>query len=126
MRWPVEVTFEEARRHLGFETQRQWSDLAIERTTPLLLGLFSLVTLRASELAAKFGTLPVLGAAWYKKPEPTFADCLATVRRILWAEEAKHPVLWRDDFPTWRSRARNAENPRPLQQRLAELMSYAA
>jgi hypothetical protein len=126
MRWAVEVTFEEARRHLGFETQRQWSELAIERTTPLLLGLFSLVTLRASELAAKFGALPVLGAAWYKKPEPTFADCLATVRRILWAEEAKHPVLWRDDFPTWRSRARNAENPRPLQQRLAELMSYAA
>ena len=26
MRWSVEVTFEEARAHLGMETQRQWSD----------------------------------------------------------------------------------------------------
>ena len=126
MRWAVEVTFEETRRHLGVETQRQWSDLAIERTTPLLHGLFSLVTLWASELATRTGKLPVLGAAWYKKAEPTFADCLAAVRRILWAEEAMSPVLWRDDFPTWRPRARSAENPRPLQQRLAELMSYAA
>ena len=126
MRWASEVTFEEARRHLGVETQRQWSDLAIHRTTPLLFGLFSLVTLWASELAAKTGKLPVLGAAWYKKPNPTFSDCLAAVRRILWAEEAVCPILWRDDFPTWRSRARTAEKPRPLQKRLAELMSYAA
>ena len=126
MRWASEVTFEEARRHLGVETQRQWSDLAIHRTTPLLFGLFSLVTLWASELATKTGKLPVLGAAWYKKPNPTFSDCLAIVRRMLWAEEAVHPILWRDDFPTWRSRARTAEKSRPLQQRLAELMSYAA
>jgi hypothetical protein len=126
MRWAGEVTFEEARRHLGVETQRQWSDLAIHRTTPLLFGLFSLVTLWASELAAKTGKLSVLGAAWYKKSDPTFSDCLATVRRILWAEEAVRPILWRDDFPTWRSRARTTEKPRPLQQRQAELMSYAA
>lgn len=126
MRWASEVTFEEARRHLGVETQRQWSDLAIHRTTPLLFGLFSLVTLWASDLATKTGKLPVLGAAWYKKPNPTFSDCLAVVRRILWAEEAVRPILWRDDFPTWRSHARTAEKPRPIQQRLAELMSYAA
>jgi DDE superfamily endonuclease len=126
MRWAVEPTFQETRRHLGFETQRQWSDLAIHRTTPLLLGLFSLVTLWAAELAARTGTLTVLGAAWYKKQDPTFADCLAAVRRVLWAEEAVSPILWRDDYPSWRARARTAENPRPLQQRLAELMSYAA
>ena len=125
MRWAAEVTFQESRRHLGFETQRQWSDRAIRRTTPLL-GLFSLVTLWAAELAATAEKLQVLGAAWYKKPEPTFADCLAAVRRILWAEEAVSPILWRDDYPTWRARARTAEKPRPLQQRLAELMSYAA
>src|SRR3954463_4116887 len=77
-------------------------------------------------LAAKTGKLSVLGAAWYKKSDPTFSDCLATVRRILWAEEAVRPILWRDDFPTWRSRARTTEKPRPLQQRQAELMSYAA
>ena len=39
-RWSVEVTFEEARAPLGLETQRQWSDLAIPRTTPVLLGVF--------------------------------------------------------------------------------------
>ncbi|MDQ2760762.1 MAG: transposase [Actinomycetota bacterium] len=126
MRWAVETTFQEARRHLGFETQRQWSDRAIHRTTPLLLGLFSLVTLWAANLAARTGELAVLGAAWYRKSDPTFADCLAAVRRVLWAEEAASPILWRDDYPSWRARARDAENPRPLHQRLAELMSYAA
>lgn len=126
MRWAVEVTFAETRRHLGVETQRQWSDLAIQRTTPLLLGLFSLVTLWAGELAARTGKLPVLGAAWYKNPDPTFVDALAAVRRCLWAEEAVRPILWRDDCPTWRSRPRTAEKPRPLSERLAELMSYAA
>src|SRR5690242_4087736 len=126
MRWAVEVTFAETRRHLGVETQRQWSDLAIQRTTPLLLGLFSLVTLWAGDLAAQTGKLRVLGAAWYKNPDPTFADALAVVRRLLWAEEAGRPILWRDDYPTWRARPRTAEKPRPLNERLAELMSYAA
>src|SRR5918998_6500765 len=114
MRWAAEVTFQESRRHLGFETQRQWSDRAIHRTTPLLLGLFSLVTLWAAGLATTAGKLRVLGAAWYKKPEPTFADCLAAVRRILWAEEAASPILWRGDDPTSRARARSTEKPRPL------------
>ena len=72
------------------------------------------------------GKLPVLGAAWYKNPEPTFSDSLAAVRRLLWAEEAVRPILWRDDCPTWRSRPRTAEKPRPINKRLAELMSYAA
>jgi DDE superfamily endonuclease len=126
MRWAVEVTFAETRRHLGIETQRQWSDLAIQRTTPLLLGLFSLVTLWAGERAAQTGKLPVLGAAWYKNPDPTFADALAAVRRRLWADEAVRPILWRDDCPTWRSRPRTAEKPRPISERVAELMSYAA
>jgi hypothetical protein len=45
MRGQLEVTFQEARRHLGFETQRQCSDMAIRRTTPALLALFSLVAL---------------------------------------------------------------------------------
>ena len=51
-RWQLEVTFREVRDHLGVETQRQWSDLAIARTTPCLLGLFSLVTLLAARLSA--------------------------------------------------------------------------
>jgi len=82
-RWQVEVTFAEARRHLGLETQRQWSDLAIARTTPVLLGLFSLVTLLATRLV-RDGRLPVRTAAWYAKTTPTFSDALAAVRRQWW------------------------------------------
>src|SRR5918912_2699492 len=83
-RWRTETTFEEARRHLGMETQRQWSDLAILRTAPALLALFSLVTLWANQLAAERG--PVLECVrWYPKPLPTFSDALALVRRQLLA-----------------------------------------
>jgi hypothetical protein len=82
-RWTVEVTFEEVRRHLGVETQRQWTDLAILRTTPCLLGLFSIVTLMADRLATD-GKLSVRQAAWYRKRHPTFSDALAAVRLHLW------------------------------------------
>lgn len=82
-RWSIEVTFEEVRAHLGVETQRQWSDNAIERTTPVLLGLFSIITLLANELYQK-GGLPIAEAAWYKKEKPSFSDAIAAVRRLLW------------------------------------------
>jgi DDE superfamily endonuclease len=83
MRWSVEVTFEETRAHLGLETQRQWSEQAIARTTPVLLGLFSLVTLLALRLCPT-GHIPVETSAWYQKSTATFADCLTVVRRHLW------------------------------------------
>jgi hypothetical protein len=82
-RWQLEVTFHEARAHLGIETQRQWSDQAIVRTTPALLGLFSLVTLLAHHLR-RDEALAVRQAAWYVKSTPTFVDALALVRRQLW------------------------------------------
>ena len=88
MRWQVEVTFQEARRHLGFETQRQWSEMAIRRTTPALMGLFSLVTLFAHRrMAQAVGVFR--RAAWYRKRHPTFADALAVVRKELWAQEKR-------------------------------------
>jgi hypothetical protein len=83
MRWQLEVTFHEVRDHLGVETQRQWSDWAIARTTPALLGLFSLTTLLANTHAHK-GKIPVRQAAWYCKPWPTFSDALALVRQEIW------------------------------------------
>lgn len=83
MRWSVETTFEEGREHLGLETQRQWSDLAIGRTTPCLLGLFSLFVLLTHRLQPD-GKVPPLTAAWYAKPEATFSDCLILVRKHLW------------------------------------------
>src|SRR5262249_53118412 len=83
MRWSVEVTFEEARAHLGDKTQRSWSDCTIARTTPLLLALFSIVTLMALRFSQN-GPIPVQATAWYHKAEPTFVDCLTLVRRHLW------------------------------------------
>lgn len=83
LRWNVEVTFQECRVHLGLETQRQWSDTAIARTTPVLLGLFSWLVLLAQHLTAG-QPLPIRSAAWYHKQEATFADVLAYVRAYLW------------------------------------------
>jgi len=96
-RWPIEVAFEESRAHLGVETQRQWSDQAIERTTPALLGLFSLVALFGQALYPD-GRLPLLQSAWYTKTEATFSDVLASVRRALWGSlnyqtSAGHPDM---------------------------------
>jgi len=89
MRWRVEVTFQEVRAHLGVETQRQWNDWAILRTTPALLGLFSLVTLLAHR-SVKRGKLPVRQAAWYVKRLPTFSDALGVVRQRLWHRVSFH------------------------------------
>ena len=84
-RWTVETTFEESRAHLGLDTQRQWSDRAIERTTPCLFGLYAVVTLLAHALPPE-GKVPVQRAAWYPKSHATFADGLAVVRRHLWGD----------------------------------------
>jgi len=97
MRWRVEVTFHEVRTHLGVETQRQWSDLAIARTTPILLGLFSLVTLLA-HTHAKCDKLPVRQAAWYSKPLPTFIDALAIVRQNFWQHLYFQPSHFQGDI----------------------------
>jgi len=82
-RWQVEVTFAEVRAHLGVETQRQWSDKAILRTTPVLLGLFSIVTLWAHDLAKSRKFKPKT-TAWYPKAVLTFSDAIAAVRREIW------------------------------------------
>lgn len=117
-RWQVEVTFEEARRHLGIETQRQWSDKAIARTTPLLLGLFSWITLVAHTFHLSGQPVVVRQSAWYIKTLPTFSDALALVRFQLWAA-----------FPTFQT---SREPPdlikvsRPLFVSLVETLCYAA
>ena len=82
-RWQVEVTFEEVRSHLGVETQRQWSNLAILRTTPALLALFSIVVMLANQAQTQH-PFNLLNTAWYHKSFPTFADALALVRQQLW------------------------------------------
>jgi DDE superfamily endonuclease len=114
-RWSMETTFQETREYLGVETQRQWTDLAIARTTPALLGLFSLVTLWAAE-AKVAATLHPRSAAWYVKDELTFSDAIATVRRVLW------------DVPNLsisRKNPQTVEIPTALLQRLTEAVCYA-
>lgn len=81
-RWQVEVTFAETRAHLGVETQRQWSDKAIARTTPALLGLYSLIALWACDLLTS-STMPY-AAAWYRKTNLTYTDAIGAVRLALW------------------------------------------
>ena len=115
-RWATEVTFAEARRHLGAETQRQWPDRAVARTTPVLLGLYSPVALRADELQRRSAVLP-RAAAWYAKPAPTFSDALAAVRRTLWADAASC---------TSAADGNAAKVPRAVLDRLTELACYAA
>ena len=105
-RWSIEVTFAEVRRHLGVETQRQWSELAIERTTPVLFGLFSLITLSASEHFATHAPA-VRFASWYRKSLPTFSDILAHVRRQLWADSNSEISRWACDPTQTHSATRN-------------------
>ena len=85
LRWNIEVTFEELRAHLGVETQRQWSDLAIARTTPVLFSLFSLIVLMANKIV-KNGEVPIQSYSWYKKSEATFSDVIAIIRRQIWED----------------------------------------
>lgn len=114
-RWSIEVTFAEARAHLGFETQRQWTTPAIGRTTPCLLGLFSLVVLMAKRLHPE--QLPTRQAAWYAKDEATFADALAAGRTHLRA-------TW--NYPEVASVADPVQIPRRLWNSLTDLLAYAA
>jgi len=117
MRWQLEVTFQEVRRHLGFETQRQWSELAIRRTTPALLTLFSLVTLLVDQRMARSAKVVLRKAAWYDKTHPTFADALAVVRKDLWAHT------------TFRGSPRGADMvkvPRESIESLTDALCYAA
>jgi hypothetical protein len=114
-RWPIEVTFEEARAHLGVETQRQWSDLAIERETPCLLGLYSVVALIGAVLH-RASPIAIRSASWYPKAGGTFADVLAAARRECWG------FL---DIRTSPRDASCAEIPRPQLDRLLSAVCYA-
>lgn len=115
-RWTMEVTLEEVRAHLGLETQRQWNDLAIGRTTPALFGLYSLVTMLAQTLIES-GTRIVRTAAWYAKAQLTFSDAIAIVRRMLWSH---------CHFSMSGSQPEVVELPRSLFERLTDAVCYAA
>jgi hypothetical protein len=114
-RWQMEPTFRHAREHLGIETQRQWSDKAIARTTPLLLGLFSLLTLLTNALLTHHD-LTIRTAAWYPKALPTFSDALALVRARLWAYFT---------FQTSQDEPDMIKVPRVMLERFNDLLAYS-
>ena len=116
LRWQMEVTFHEVRAHLGVETQRQWSTLAIVRTTPALLALFSLVTVFAHQVL-QGQPLPVRQAACYTKDIPTFSDTLAFVRQLLWPVTLSYLSPAKPDI---------VEIPRELFERFIQTLAFAA
>ena len=118
LRWQVEVTFEELRAHLGMETQRQWSERAIARTTPALFGLFSVVTLAADILIEQQGGMAPRTTAWYDKTSPSFADAIALVRRHLWVQQGTF-------MPSEREHE-SIKVPRLLYHRMLDTLAYAA
>jgi hypothetical protein len=102
-RWSIEVMFEETREHLGVETQRQWSDKAIARSTPVLMGLYSLVCLMGSRLGQE-ELFEVEQTAWYQKEHATFSDMLRAVRMTIWRGnlipgKAKNSPSWENITP---------------------------
>ncbi len=125
LRWQLEVTpyqvrgrlYQEVRAHLGVETQRQWSDRAIARTTPIMMGLFSRISLAAHSLQQE-SPINQRTAAWYDKPSPTFVDAIALVRRHLWLASQSFSMSAPDDD--------REKQPLDLYARLIDSPAYAA
>lgn len=84
-RWGLEVTFQEVREHLGVETQKQWSDKAIARTTPVLFALYTMVCLIGHRLNEE-SPITAEKTAWHQKEVVTFSDILKKVRETLWMD----------------------------------------
>jgi Archaeal putative transposase ISC1217 len=115
-RWNIEVTFQEVRAHLGVETQRQWSDNAILRTTPALLALYSIITLLSHDIF-KQRKLKPRTAAWYTKSVLTFSDAIAAIRREIWL----HQISFMS-----RPHRNSVEIPRHIWNRVQDALAYAA
>jgi hypothetical protein len=117
-RWQMEPTFQEVRQRLGFETGRHWSEMAIQRTAPTLLALYSVVTLFAHKYMTKSGAPGARQTAWYDKTHPTFSDALGLVRKELWAQEMS--------FCGSAQEIETVKVPREFLERLTDAVCYAA
>lgn len=116
LRWYIETTFQEARRHLGLESTRNWVRNSVERTVPCLFGLFSLVTVWYVQHLDGQAPTPER-ASWYTKPEATFTDALAALRRSLWAGR-----IFLKSTPN----AQAVEIPRPLLEHICDQLARSA
>jgi hypothetical protein len=114
-RWSMETTFQESRQYLGVDGQRQWNDMAVARTTPIRLGLYSLVALIVQRQPA--WQQAFRQSAWYHKARPTFVDALAQVRCALWQQVG----FWLSEA------AIDRQKPAPvLFEHFTELLAYVA
>ncbi len=118
-RWQMEPAFQEVRQRLGFESQRHWSEIAVQRTAPAMLALFSVVTLLAHQYMTKSSAPDAARqTAWYDKRYPTFSDALALVRKELWAQEMS--------FCGSAQETETVKVPRQFVERLTDAVCYAA
>ena len=94
LRWQLEATFQEARTHLGMETQGQWSNLTISCTTPILLGIFSWTTLAAHAMQERHSIIGALLPGATSRRPPSWM-----------------PLAWRDAACGWRLRVFHCQPP---------------
>lgn len=78
-RWSVEVAFENAKSHFGFEDPQNRTARAVERTAPLGALLYSLVVLWFNSCGHKKCRFPI--RPWYgRKSTASFQDMVDTLR----------------------------------------------
>ncbi len=82
-RWTIEVTFEESKRFLAVESMRNRKKESVLRSFPLLMGLFSLISLWYFQRSKKRPEVAT-AQSWYHKEQPTFADAIGAMRKDIW------------------------------------------
>jgi len=93
-RWPLELTFKEAKQKLGLQDPQTQLPLSVRRTVPFSLLIYSLVVLWYLKYGHKLASkLSPKSDPWYtKKPRPSFSDMLATLRRAGWRKVFLDPA----------------------------------
>ena len=117
-RWSIETTFQECRAHLGVETQRQWSDLAIARTTPALFGMFSLIALWVADPKIAVCLRPRPAACITNAnlhsvmPSPPSEGC-SGARRVFQCLGIPR-TMWKFQPPSWKDLPTRYATPRKI------------
>jgi hypothetical protein len=122
-RWGLEVTFQESREHLGVESQKQWSDKAIARTTPIIMVLYTIVYLIGHCMNEEAPLTPEK-TAWYDKKRVTFSDVLKAVRVTIWRDN----LFFRKEFsdPSVKIQLQDEKLRHSLRDWLVEMLMRAA
>ena len=107
-RWTLEVTFHDAKQHLGFGRAQNQASQAVARTAPFAGLVYSLVLLWAAAHLQQGGTLGWIVRPWYRtKTAVAFPDLLTALQQDLWMSRfSQAPVL-----------ARRPQNPTPVPHR---------